>query len=46
MAAPAYYQQSGDAIARGQRQLKEKETALSTAYQRWEELELARTAGK
>ncbi len=39
MADPAFYQQTGDKIARTLTRLKEIEVELSQAYQRWEELE-------
>ncbi len=39
MAAPTFYQQSGDIIARAQSQLKSLDEQLATAYARWEELE-------
>ncbi len=38
-ARPAYYQQPGEEIAKGQARLKELEAALAAAYARWEELE-------
>jgi ATP-binding cassette subfamily F protein uup len=38
MAAPEYYQQSGEQIARGQASLKDLEQKLATSFARWEEL--------
>jgi ATP-binding cassette subfamily F protein uup len=39
MAEPDFYQQPGDEIASAQTRLKDLESQLSQAYQRWEELE-------
>jgi ATP-binding cassette subfamily F protein uup len=39
MAQPQFYQQPGAQIAAEQARLKALESALATAYQRWEELE-------
>jgi ATP-binding cassette subfamily F protein uup len=39
MAAPEFYKQAGDEIARETNRLRELETQLADAYHRWEELE-------
>jgi ATP-binding cassette subfamily F protein uup len=39
MAAPDFYQQSGDSIAQESARLKALETEIATAYNRWHELE-------
>ena len=39
MADPSFYQQAGGIIAESQSLLKERDKQLTTAYQRWEELE-------
>jgi len=41
MAQPEFYQQPGEEIVSAQRQLKELESQLETAFARWEELEQA-----
>jgi ATP-binding cassette subfamily F protein uup len=45
MAAPAFYQQSGEAIAAAKARLNAVETELAAAYTRWELLEAQRSAG-
>ena len=37
---PQFYQQTGEAVGDARRRLAELETALQTAYRRWEELEV------
>jgi ATP-binding cassette subfamily F protein uup len=39
MAAPEYYRQAGDLLARERSRLEEREGRLTAAYARWEELE-------